>query len=353
MLPPFVAARTSIVNFTVTTGSLENLILNTTLQDKRPDIEAKRLELVFLQSRYLVRLHELEEQLLNSLNDSTGNILDNDKVIETLEVLKAEAIDIDVKIGESNSVMKSVENERNKYYDIAKHSSAIFRIFKQMNRLNKLYHFSLEAYVSTFSFVLKGNPHEIDISSFIKELYRECYARISPSLKHLDKLVFAVAMSASYYALEIGHEFKNTFIEILKSVGVGEYIESLSIIFDSLLVSHEKNDCFTETTIDKIVSINGENESLMILSDIIKSLIMSNGDKKDSFLDALNNLASFLFTGIGPISSKYDLKDWISPIRHDGPIILASPENYDATYKVEQLAHRMNKKLLIVSMGSK
>lgn len=354
VMSPFVTARTSIVNFTVTTGSLENLILNTTLQNKRPDIEAKRLELVSLQGRYLVRLHELEEQLLNSLSDSSGNILDNDKVIETLEVLKAEASDIDVKISESSNVMRLVESERNKYYDIAKHSSAIFRIFKQMSRLNKLYHFSLDAYISTFSYVLEGNPNEIEVSSFIKELYRESYSRIAPSLKHLDKLVFAIALSASFYALEIGNQFKTAFLEILKSVGGGEYVESLNIIFDSMLVSYEKIDCLTNTTIDRIISVNSENDSLSILSNIIRSLIISNNDKRDSFLDSFNNLASFLFTGIGPNSSKYDLKDWVStPVKHDGPLILASLETYDATYKVEQLAHRMNKKLIIVSMGSK
>lgn len=350
-LPPFVRARVSLVNFTVTTGSLENLVLNTTLKNKNPAIEAKRIELVSLQGKYLVRLHDLEDQLLNSLSDSNGTILDNDKVIETLEILKDQANDIDVKINDSNSIMRAVEDERNKYYDIAKHSSAIFRIFSQMSRLNRLYHFSLQSYISIFEFILENNPNSIDMASFIKELYRESYARISPSLTYLDKLIFALALSSSYFTIEIGQEFRVILSKILKSISTGKYVNSLNEILNSEVVTPEKITNISESEIQKACT---ENEMLIVLSDLIKSLVTSNTDKKDSFMDAFFNLTSFLFTGIGPISSKYGLVDWMSPqVGYKGPLILASTETYDATYKIEQISRRMGSKLLIVSMGSR
>ncbi|KAK7680699.1 hypothetical protein QCA50_016267 [Cerrena zonata] len=106
-LSSFVAARTSVFI--------------------RPDIQEKRNQLVSSKGEYKVRLYNLEEELLASLSDTSGNILDNDYVVETLERLKAEATEIDYKISESDEIMATVDEVRNKYDDVAKHSILILQ----------------------------------------------------------------------------------------------------------------------------------------------------------------------------------------------------------------------------------
>jgi len=57
------------------------------LKEERPDIEKKRNDIVKLQGEFRVKLRQLEDMLLNELNQSEGNILQNDKLIKTLETL--------------------------------------------------------------------------------------------------------------------------------------------------------------------------------------------------------------------------------------------------------------------------
>jgi len=53
----------------------------------------------------VVKLRELEDSLLNSLNHAQGNILDNENVISTLETLKKEAAKVTAEMEKSEVVM--------------------------------------------------------------------------------------------------------------------------------------------------------------------------------------------------------------------------------------------------------
>ena len=79
------------MNFTVTPSSLENQCLNIFLKNERQDIEEKKNKQLKIQGEFRIKLRLLEDQLLESLSSSTGNILDDEKVINTLEKLKIDA----------------------------------------------------------------------------------------------------------------------------------------------------------------------------------------------------------------------------------------------------------------------
>lgn len=58
-------------------------------------MDARRTELLRTQGEYRVRLRELEDGLLDSLNKVEGrNILEDETVISTLETLKKESAEI-------------------------------------------------------------------------------------------------------------------------------------------------------------------------------------------------------------------------------------------------------------------
>ena len=67
------------MNFTVTRGSLQSQCLNQVLKAERPDVDAKRSDLLKLQGEFLLRLRHLEKSLLQALNDAKGHILDDDR----------------------------------------------------------------------------------------------------------------------------------------------------------------------------------------------------------------------------------------------------------------------------------
>jgi dynein heavy chain 1 len=78
---PDLCSRVTFVNFTVTPSSLQNKCLNIFLKEERPDIDKKRSDIIKLQGEFRVKLRQLEDQLLNELTESEGNILQNNKLI--------------------------------------------------------------------------------------------------------------------------------------------------------------------------------------------------------------------------------------------------------------------------------
>jgi len=72
-----------------------------------------------LQGEFKVTLRNLEKRLLKALNESSGNILDDDKVISTLETLKTEAAAVMKKVDETELVMEEISRVSAGYYPLS------------------------------------------------------------------------------------------------------------------------------------------------------------------------------------------------------------------------------------------
>lgn len=90
----------------MTPSSLQNKCLNIFLKEERPDIDKKRSDIIKLQGEFRVKLRELEDKLLNELTESEGNLLQNDKLIKTLEKLQSEAKQISEEVEKADETMK-------------------------------------------------------------------------------------------------------------------------------------------------------------------------------------------------------------------------------------------------------
>ena len=80
-----ISSRVTFVNFTITRASLESQCLSRLLKAERPDVDAKRSDLLKLQGEYQLKLRTLEKGLLQALNEAKGKILDDDRQVTTLE----------------------------------------------------------------------------------------------------------------------------------------------------------------------------------------------------------------------------------------------------------------------------
>lgn len=332
-IPPFLASRTTLLNFTITSSNLENQVLNLTLQHVRPDLYTKRNELVALQSECQIRLLNLRQLLLNTLNDVTGTILDSDDVIESLEELESESSEIDLKISESEAVINTVDEVRYKYSDIATHSTSIYEVLMCVTRLNELYNFSLATFIESFQGVMREFDLLLELSSFLSKLYLEVFAILSPTLKERDKVIMAVCMATSYHKIEIGPQVQKCVETILN-----HYLSG------STDISHVLELCSMDSGLGWDQISLSANESLKVVSCFAEQLINSG---TSTFMDTYD-----IFTGpiVGSYESKYGLQDWVQMGKL--PILLSTSEGFDATFKVELIANDCDKQLRIVSMGS-
>ena len=199
---PDICSRVTFVNFTMTRSSLQSQSLDQVLKVERPDTEQKRTDLMKVQGEFRVRLRTLEKLLLQALNESSGNILDDDKVIDTLETLKREAAEITRKVEETDLVMREVEQVTAEYLPLAQACSSVFFILEQLNLVNHFYQFSLRFFLDIFDYVLHHNPNLHGITDYsarldilLKDLFLVVYRRTSRALLHRDHVMLAVLLA--------------------------------------------------------------------------------------------------------------------------------------------------------------
>ena len=199
---PDICSRVTFVNFTMTRSSLQSQSLDQVLKVERPDTERKRTDLMKAQGEFRLRLRTLEKLLLQALNESTGNILDDDKVISTLETLKREAAEITRKVEETDIVMKEVEQVTAEYLPLAQACSSVFFILEQLNLVNHFYQFSLQFFLDIFDYVLHHNPNLKNVTDYhrrreilLNDLFLILYKRTSRALLHRDHVMLAVLLA--------------------------------------------------------------------------------------------------------------------------------------------------------------
>lgn len=199
---PDICSRVTFVNFTMTRSSLQSQTLDQVLKVERPDTERKRTDLMKIQGEFRLRLRTLEKLLLQALNESTGNILDDDKVINTLETLKKEAAVITQKVEETDIVMREVEEVTAEYLPLAQACSSAFFILEQLNLINHFYQFSLSFFTDIFDYVLHHNPNLQNVTDYARrrqilfdDLFLVVFKRTSRALLHQDHVMLAMLLS--------------------------------------------------------------------------------------------------------------------------------------------------------------
>ncbi|KAK3063346.1 dynein heavy chain, partial [Teratosphaeriaceae sp. CCFEE 6253] len=136
-----------------------------------------------------------------ALNESRGNILDDENVIQTLETLKNEAAEITTKASETEGVMAEVNSIMNTYDIVARLCSAIFAVLEQLYHVHHFYQFSLQYFVDIFEAVLgmARSSAERDpkrrIDSMLHNLLQKTYHETSASLLQRDRLTLAVLLA--------------------------------------------------------------------------------------------------------------------------------------------------------------
>lgn len=96
--PPEIQAECTLINFTVTEAGLEDQLLALVVKMERPDLAAKKEELIQSQNQYKITLKNLEKDLLERLAAAEGDILENIELIENLEKSKVLSDEIQIKV---------------------------------------------------------------------------------------------------------------------------------------------------------------------------------------------------------------------------------------------------------------
>ncbi|KAJ9669487.1 dynein heavy chain [Coniosporium apollinis] len=366
---PDICSRTTFVNFTVTQSSLQTQSLNEVLKSERPDVDERRSNLIKMQGEFSIHLRRLEKRLLQALNESRGNILDDDVVIETLETLKKEAADITVKVSQTEGVMAEVDTITSQYQIIARSCSAIFAVLDQLHHVNHFYQFSLQYFITIFDSVLQatkrgshGTNHNARIDHIIRELFINTYRRTSLALLQKDRVMLAMLLAqAAPYRMD------KTLIDIILDKDLeGADVSTVTHLMEEAMTRASKHPVFK----DHIGSVESsawdsfiqeeeaENhvprawpEDIDRLDQRLRSLILIKLFRIDRFVPAVEQFVNEVF-GDGLLDAGSDLSDIVKQVSATTPIALSSSPGFDASYKVDTLVERTRATCTNIAMGS-
>ncbi|KAL3266574.1 hypothetical protein HHI36_010738 [Cryptolaemus montrouzieri] len=95
-------------------------LISATIRHENPQLEERKKELVRKTEELQVKQFHLQEQLLEDMANSTGDILQNAKLIESLNETKASFVAVSKSIIEQAEIERKLEDE----YDVYRHLSA-------------------------------------------------------------------------------------------------------------------------------------------------------------------------------------------------------------------------------------
>lgn len=366
---PDICSRTTFVNFTVTQSSLQTQSLNDVLKSERPDVDERRSNLIKLQGEFKVHLRQLEKQLLQALNESRGNILDDDNVIETLETLKTEAAEISKKMSNTEGVMAEVEAITQQYSVVAKSCSAVFAVLENLHYLNHFYQFSLQYFLNIFQSVLHGNENlakETDYNVrrdiIVKDLFVSTFQRTALGLLQKDRIALAMLLAqASPFKMDkslIDIVLDNRFDGCDLSSSPGDRGEAfaaarkVSTLKDKLdEVSSESWDKFFSEELAENAVPQIWDEATNTMDQALISLALVKFFRMDRFVPAAERYAIAVF-GAEMFDVVEDLSQTTAQVPPTLPVALVSSPGFDASYKVDNLVERNKVKCTNIAMGS-
>lgn len=383
---PDLCSRVTFVNFTVTRSSLQSQCLNQVLKAERPDVDAKRSDLLKLQGEFLLRLRQLEKSLLTSLNEVKGRILDDDSIITHLETLKHEAEEIAKRVEETDATMAEVESTSQQYIPLAQSCSSIYFTLESLNQIHFLYQFSLQFFLDIFSSILANNKnlegvtnYTARLSTITTDLFQVTYTRVSRGMLHQDCITFGILLAKIYLKLSpnestYDQEFQHLMrgmegllnenlpkIDWLKPSQLQSLVRlgrlpAFKGVTSSLQDSSEVRQWLEVVSAEQYVpTLWDESKQLSPIGLTVYKMLLIQALRPDRLLAAANQ---FVQTVLGAgftqaAGQELDLGGIVeNEIKANTPILMCAVPGFDASGRVDDLAAELNKPISAVAIGS-
>ena len=191
---PELQAKTTVVDFTVTMKGLEEQLLGRVIAREQNALE-KLLQQVLSEANSNTKaLLELDASLLQRLASNTGNLLDDEELVDVLASTKAKAAEVKEKLAAADETKRSISEKREQFRPVATRGSVLYFAIVEMSLVNCMYQTSLAQFIELFgksmetaekaSLAVKRVANIIDSMTYI------VYRYVNKGLYERDKLLF-------------------------------------------------------------------------------------------------------------------------------------------------------------------
>jgi dynein heavy chain 2 len=132
---------------------------------------------------------DLEERLLKELADSTGNILENKTLIESLNNTKEKSQIVTKSLKRSSQIQQELDEKREVFKPISDLGSKMYLALEILNKLSNMYRYSLSQFIVLFNEALDSSN---DIEKVKQALIHIVFNNVAIGLMKTHRILLAL-----------------------------------------------------------------------------------------------------------------------------------------------------------------
>ncbi|KPI85651.1 putative dynein heavy chain [Leptomonas seymouri] len=158
---PETCAKVCLLNFAVKEQGLEEQLLKIVVEKEKPELEHENEQLILHTAAAKKEMKQLEEDILDLLSTSQVSLLENQRLIETLQTAKVTAANIQTQLQDAEITSVKIREAREEYRECARRASILFFVLADLGAIDSMYQFALESYIQLFQTSIRRSSEKI------------------------------------------------------------------------------------------------------------------------------------------------------------------------------------------------
>lgn len=155
---PELAAKTTIIDFTVTQNGLEQQLLGRLIAMEQRSLEDQLTQLNEDVTYNKKMLQSYEDQLLQRLASAQGSLLDDVELIDVLATIKLKSKEVNEKLTEASEKKIEISEKREIFRPVAARGAVLYFCIVEMTLVNWMYNTSLGQFIELYEWSISNSP---------------------------------------------------------------------------------------------------------------------------------------------------------------------------------------------------